>query len=53
MSSSGAGATTTIEKLDTLYFCGECKMVFLFKADAADHGRIKGHSRIREMPFEG
>jgi hypothetical protein len=49
--SSGVGATT-VEKLDRLYFCGECKMVFLFKADADDHERMKGHSRIHEMPFE-
>lgn len=41
----------TVEKIDRIYFCTECRMVFLFKSDADDHGQL-GHSSLKEMPFE-
>ena len=47
-----AGAGITIEKIDRIYFCTECKMVFLFKSDASDHRSMQGHSSLKEMPFE-
>ena len=50
MMSPGAGMT--VEKIDRIYFCTECKMVFLFKSDASDHQGIQGHSSLKEMPFE-
>ena len=50
MMSPGEGMT--VEKIDRIYFCTECKMVFLFKSDASDHGSIQGHSSLKEMPFE-
>jgi hypothetical protein len=51
MSPSGSGVT--VEKLDKIYFCAECKMVFLFKVDASDHEKSYGHKQLRELPFEG
>ena len=51
MLQSGAGAT--VEKLDRIYFCNECRTVFLFKLDAGDHEKETGHEQMREMPFEG
>ena len=50
MMSPGAGVT--VEKIDRIYFCTECRMVFLFKSDADDHGQLQGHSNLNEMPFE-
>jgi hypothetical protein len=48
-----SGAGITVEKLDRIYFCAECKIVFLFKLDASDHGKASGHTQLRDMPFEG
>ncbi len=48
-----AGAGVTVEKPDRVYFCNECRKVFLFKSDASDHEKMAGHAQIREMPFEG
>jgi hypothetical protein len=48
-----AGAGVTVEKLDRIFFCAECKTVFLFKADASDHEKASSHAHLREMPFEG
>lgn len=48
-----AGAGVTVEKLDKIYFCAECRTVFLFKADASDHEKSSGHVQLRELPFEG
>ncbi len=48
-----AGTGLTVEKLDRIYFCAECKTVFLFKLDASDHKKESGHMQLREMPFEG
>ncbi|HEX2014751.1 MAG TPA: hypothetical protein VLA68_05950 [Nitrososphaera sp.] len=46
-----AGVAATVEEIDRLYFCAECKMVFLFKSDSIDHERISGHAKMHEMPF--
>jgi len=50
MMSSGAGLT--VEKIDRIYFCAKCRMVFLFKSDADDHAELQGHTNLKEMPFE-
>ena len=47
------GAGVTVEKLDRIYSCAECKAVFLFKLDASDHEKESGHTNLREMPLEG
>jgi hypothetical protein len=46
-------AGVTVEKLDRIYFCAECRTVFLFKLDASDHEKASGHTQLREMPLEG
>ena len=46
-----AGPGVAVEKLDRIYFCAECKRVFLFKADMQEHEKMTGHARAREMPF--
>jgi hypothetical protein len=46
------GSGVTVEKLK-IFFCAECKTVFLFKADASDHEKASGHTQLREFPFEG
>ena len=51
MLASGAGVT--VEKLDRIFFCSECKTVFLFRLDASDHEKMSGHAQLRELPFEG
>jgi hypothetical protein len=48
-----SGAGVTVEKLDKIYFCNECRTVFLFKLDAGEHEKMTGHSQMREMPLEG
>jgi hypothetical protein len=48
-----SGSGVTVEKLDKIYFCAECKTVFLFKVDASDHEKSSGHAQLRELPFEG
>jgi len=40
-----------IEKLDRIYFCTECKSVFLFKSDVEDHREMSGHDGMKEQPF--
>jgi hypothetical protein len=47
-----SSAEVTAEKVDRLYFCTECRIVFLFKSDVDDHEAISGHSKINEMPFD-
>jgi hypothetical protein len=42
----------TVEKIDRIYLCAECRMVFLFKSDVDDHLDMKGHAGLRTMPFE-
>jgi hypothetical protein len=42
----------TVEKIDKIYFCIECRMVFLFKSDAAaDYETMSGHKKMREFPL--
>lgn len=50
---SAAGTGVTVEKLDRIFFCNECRMVFLFKLDATEHQKMTHHTQMREMPFEG
>jgi len=45
-------AGVSVEKLDKIYFCRECKMVFLFVADAYEHEKMTGHPKAYEMPFD-
>ncbi len=47
------GTGVTVEKLNRIYSCAECKAVFLFKLDASDHEKESGHTNLREMPLEG
>lgn len=49
MISSGAEMAT--EKLDRIYFCARCRMVFLFKSDAVEHQEASRHTKISEMSF--
>jgi hypothetical protein len=39
------------EKLDRMYFCKECKSVFLFRSDVDDHREMSGHDSVSEQPF--
>ncbi len=48
-----SGAGVTVEKLDRIYACTECKTIFLFKLEASDHEKASGHTQLREMPLEG
>lgn len=48
-----SGAGVTVEKLDRIYFCNECRTVFLFKLDASEHEKATSHNQMREMPLEG
>jgi len=48
-----SGAGVTVEKPNRIYFCNECRTVFLFKLDASDHEKMTGHAHTREMAFEG
>lgn len=48
-----SGAGVAIEKIEKIYFCNECRTVFLFKLDASDHEKMTGHGQMREMPFDG
>ena len=42
-----------IERLDKIYYCRECKMVFLFESDIAEHvNRFTGHDDFDTMSFE-
>ena len=46
-----AGTAVGFDVLDRLYFCLQCRTVFLFRADAQDHERDCGHAEISEFPF--
>jgi hypothetical protein len=48
-----SGSGVTVQKLDRIYFCAECKTVFLFKLDASDNEKASGHTQLRHTPFEG
>ena len=41
----------SVEILDKIYFCLECKNVFLFRTDVGDHQEMYGHEMVREVPF--
>ena len=41
-----------IERLDKIYYCNDCKLVFLFQSDIEDHGLFVGHDDFTALPFE-
>lgn len=41
-----------VEKLDRMYYCANCRMVFLFKADVQDHTASHVGCKINEMAFD-
>ena len=44
--------TVTIERLDRVYCFMECKAVFLFLGDVADHQEMFGHKdKFSEVPL--
>lgn len=49
---SALNSKLTIEKLDKIYFCMQCKTVFLFKSDAEDHKEMSGHSDKKTESFK-
>ncbi len=50
MTPSGTGVL--VEKIDRIYFCIDCKVVYLFGSDALDHERLTGHAEMHEIPFD-
>lgn len=40
-----------IEKLDRIYFCTECRTVFLFRSDVEDHREMSGHDDMKVRPL--
>ena len=40
-----------VERLDKMYFCVQCKAVFLFRSDINYHGEISGHQNVRAFPL--
>lgn len=42
-------AGVAADKLDKIYFCNECRNVFLFNTDVSDHEKMSGHTEICEM----
>ncbi len=38
--------------LDRIYFCNNCKAVFLFQADVEYHNMTSGHSSIKTLSFD-
>ncbi|MGI0023867.1 MAG: hypothetical protein ACREA4_01825 [Nitrososphaera sp.] len=47
-----SGAGVVVEKIDRVYFCTDCKVVYLFRSDALDHEGLTGHSEMHEIPFD-
>jgi hypothetical protein len=39
------------EKLDKIYICMKCSMVFLFKSDVEDHQMFFQHEKMSEIPL--
>jgi hypothetical protein len=40
-----------VERLDRLYFCVQCKAVFLFQSDVEDHQQASGHREFKSVAF--
>ena len=38
--------------LETIHVCDECKALFIFESDVADHKALLGHRRFQHMPFD-
>ena len=41
----------TIERLDRIYVCTQCKSTFLFKSDVVDHTETAGHGDVEAWPL--
>ena len=39
-------------RLDKIYFCNKCRMVFLFHSDTEDHERLWGHTQFVIVQLE-
>lgn len=50
MMTQDSGAT--LEKIDRIYYCANCKTVYLFKSEVEDHTASHSGCKIDEMPFE-
>jgi hypothetical protein len=48
-----SSAGVTVEKLDKIYFCAECKIIFLFKLDVSEHQQTSSHTQLLELSLEG
>jgi hypothetical protein len=46
-----ASMLTSGEKLDKIYYCVDCEIVFLFIDDVTDHKRSTGHEMIGQTPL--
>jgi hypothetical protein len=40
-----------VDRLDKLYFCEECRAVFLFRSDIEEHQDVTGHRKSQAFPF--
>lgn len=40
-----------VEKLDRVYVCNSCRVVFLFRSDVEDHGETTGHMQMSVLPL--
>jgi hypothetical protein len=47
-----AAVPKPVEKLDKVYFCVNCRAVFLFKSDLAYHSEKFGHKEFQFTPFD-
>ena len=43
---------STGEKLDKIYYCADCEIVFLFQSDVENHTAGTGHTMIGQIPFD-
>ena len=40
-----------VEKLDKIYVCSKCGVVFLFRSDVEEHEESAGHRRVCKVPL--
>jgi len=40
-----------IDRLDKIYYCNDCKLVFLFRSDTEEHRSFVGHDDFTVLPF--
>jgi hypothetical protein len=41
-----------VEKLDKVYVCNNCRVVFLFQSDVEDHNVTTGHKQMSVLPLD-